>query len=82
MDQKSFKLTKIVENTVELEEKLRYKNIYGSVSDNLIFDTINSQHLAAKNYKTLEKTVWKKIKLDDNNKCSTSENARDLEENF
>ena len=75
-EQENFKLGKIIDNTLDLGKELQPKSTQSSVLNNPIFDTMNSQCFQAANNEILENPVIKKLKLDDNSKCITSENAR------
>ena len=80
LEQENFELEKIIENVLDLEEELGYKNMQSSDSNNPIFDTMNFQYF--KNNETFESPVRKKLKLDNNNECITSENSRHWQQNF
>ena len=74
-EQEDFELGRIIDDALDLEKELQTKNTQSSVLDNLIFDTINCQCFQDKNNENFESPVQKKLKLDDNIKCITSENA-------
>ena len=82
LEQENFELEKIIENALDLEEELHYKNTLNSVLNNPILDATNSQCFKDNNNETLENPVIKKIKLDDDSKCVTSENAGPSEKIF
>jgi len=86
LEQEDLELGKIIENALDLEEELQLKNRLSYFIDNPIFDTINFQCFQNNNNvtgnETLETPVMKKFKLEDTNKCITSENARHLEGTF
>ncbi|KKO73790.1 hypothetical protein AAJ76_230000616 [Vairimorpha ceranae] len=82
LEQENFELEKIIENALDLEEELHYKNTLNSVLNNLILDATNSQCFKNDNNETLENPVIKKIKLDDDSKCVPSANARPSEKIF
>ena len=79
-EQGSYKLEKIIGNTLGLEKESRPKSTQGSVEDNPFFDTVNFKCVQDNNNITnielLENPIIKKLKLDNNSKCITSENAR------
>ena len=75
-EQENFKLGKIVDNTLDLGKELQPKSTQSSALNNPIFNTINSQCFKDKNNENFKSPVRKKIKLDDNSKCITSENER------
>ena len=60
LEQENFELEKIIENALDLEEELHYKNTLNSVLNNLILDATNSQCFKNDNNKTLENPVIKK----------------------
>ena len=86
LEQENLELTNIIENALDLEEELRYKNIQSSDLNNHTFDTTNFQYFKddknVTNSETLENPVLKKLKMDNNNKCITSENSKHWQENF
>ena len=82
LEQEDFELAEIIENALDLEEELQYKNRLGSASYSPIFYTMNSQCFKDRNNETLDTSVIKKLIMDDNSKCVISEDARHSEDSF
>lgn len=76
LKRKNIKLRNIIKNSVDLKKELQSKDTQITVLDSPIFDATNFQLFKDKHNETLENPVRKKLKLGDNNKCITSENAR------